>query len=147
MIIELRKGKEIDLRQVMKIHAFVCVLLGLSTLSLPHSFIAKANNGYSHMTHEWLRLYGCLSLSIGWLAWKLQAIRDGRIMRAISEAFAICYVLKAMVMFRAQFTNPLGHSLIHWMIALLFLGLGSLYGHIRFARRIKGFELPGHLDD
>ena len=42
-----------------------------------------------------------------------------------------------------QLTNPAGHDFWHWMLALTYLVYGSLYGYIRFVKKIKTFELPG----
>jgi len=95
------------------------------------------------MSHEYVRLYGVLNIAIGWLIWKLRDASDGRIGQAIAEAFAVCYLLQFLVMLRAQFSNPEGHSVLHWMVALVFGGLAYAYIYIRFFKKIKYFELPG----
>lgn len=138
----------IDLKLVMRIHAGLCIVVGVAAASLPHTLLPKTIvSSYNHAAHEYVRLYGCMTMGVGWLVWRSQDVRDGRLMRAIAEAFAACYSLQALVMLRAQFTNPSGHSLLHWFIALLFLLLGSLYTNARLRRKIKGFELPGHAED
>jgi hypothetical protein len=144
----LANSDDINLKFVMRIHSLVCIVIGIAAVLLPHGLLQSASRGnYDHLSHEFVRLYGSITLCIGWFVWSTQDIRDGRLMRAVSETFAICYSLQALVMFRAQFSDPSGHSLMHWMIAVLFLSLGSLYGHVRIQRRIKGYELPGHAEE
>lgn len=63
-----------DLRGIMRAHAFCAIALGGTTIALPHSYLGI---GYSHYAHEFIRLYGCLTLAIGWIVWKSQAIKDG----------------------------------------------------------------------
>ena len=83
------------------------------------------------MQHEYIRLYGVLNISIGWLIWKLRDVTDGRIGQAIAEAFAMCYVLQCIVICRAQFTDSNGHSLSHWALATIFAILSYSYVYIR----------------
>jgi len=136
-----------DLRQIMRMHAFTSIALGVGTLVIPHSFLMAAQGEYSHYAHEFIRLYGCMTLSIGWVVWKSQGLQDGRLARALSETFCISYSLQALVMLRAQFTNPNGHTVLHWQIALLFLALGVAYGYVRWIKKIKYFALPGEGDE
>ena len=83
------------------------------------------------MQHEYIRLYGVLNMSIGWLIWKLRDVTDGRIGQAIAEAFAICYVLQFVVICRAQFTDSKGHFITHWALATIFAMLSYAYIYIR----------------
>ena len=132
----------------MKVHALICIMIGVITLLIPHSIsFSNESNTYNHMAHEYTRLYGCLTLSIGWLVWSTKDINDGRLLRVISETFAVCYSLQSLAMLRAQFTNPNGHTLIHWLVSILFLCIGSLYAYIRLFHGIKTFELPGMGED
>jgi Zn-dependent protease len=110
---------------------------------LPSSFFSTVALGYDHMAHEFMRLYGIINIAVGWLVYRLGPMTDGRISQAISEAFSVCYIAHSIVMFRAQFTNPAGHSFFHWLLALLFGILGGLYIYVRFVKKIKYFELPG----
>ena len=137
-------AKEMDLRQIMRMHAFTSIVLGVGTLLLPHAFLGT---GYSHFSHEFIRLYGCLTLSIGWVVWKSQGVKDGRLARALTETFAISYCLQSIVMLRAQFTHPEGHTTLHWMIGLAFGVLGLAYLYIRWVKKIKYFALPNEHDD
>ena len=140
--------EKIDLRVVMRQHAFFCILLGMATMILPHKFLSVEGDGYSHYAHEFIRLYGCLTLAIGWVVWKSQSIKDGRLARALTETFCVSYSLQSIVMLRAQFTNPQGHTILHWHIAIFFAFLGMGYGYIRFYKKIKYFALPNeHSDD
>lgn len=101
------------------------------------------SSGYNHFAHEFIRMYGCLTLGVGWFVWNTKSIKDGRLFRAVSETFAICYLLQAAVMARAQWTNPGGHSIAHTVIAVAFLIVGLLYAYIRLGGKLKDFELPG----
>ena len=83
------------------------------------------------MQHEYIRLYGVLNISIGWLIWKVRDVTDGRIGQAIAEAFAMCYVLQVIVISRAQFTVSKGHSLGHWILTTIFAALSYAYIYIR----------------
>lgn len=140
----IKDAKSMDLREIMRLHAFTSIFLGMGTLLLPHSFLGV---GYSHYAHEFIRLYGCLTLSIGWVVWKSQGVKDGRLARALTETFAVSYCLQSIVMLRAQFTNPEGHTTLHWIIALGFGFLGISYTYIRWVKKIKYFALPDERDD
>lgn len=137
------KIDRLDLRLLMRYHAFLSIVLGLSTVLLPHSFLMSDNGGYSHYAHEFTRLYGCMTLAIGWIVWRSQGIKDGRLARALTEAFAVAYGFQSLVMLRAQFTNPAGHTFLHWNIALFFGALATCYGYMRWIKKIKSFALPG----
>lgn len=145
---------DFNMQSVMQMHGLGCIFLGLLAIVSPHglhsSRLAIIKQGlptqYNHMAHEFIRLYGCLNLGIGWFVWSTRQIQDGRLVRAISETFCICYFLQSITIFRAQWTDPTGHSVIHWMIALLFLTISGLYGYIRYNRKLKSFQLPS-LDD
>lgn len=157
-----------NLRNVMIVHAIVCMFLGFVVILAPHRFFtlaAAATGGnaptYNHISHELSRLYGVLTLSIGYFVWSTKDIRDARLMRATAQTFCICYSLQSFIMLRAQFTsdnsdngmNP--HKLqqvldvFHWLVAILFLLIGFLYGYLLLTKKIKAFAnaLPGGADD
>ena len=46
--------QEMNLRDIMRYHAFTSIGLGFGTLLLPHTFLGV---GYSHYAHEFIRLY------------------------------------------------------------------------------------------
>lgn len=131
-----------DLQSVMQFHSVVSIFIGLGSLLLPHRFY-NTSDGYNHFAHEFVRLYGCLTLGIGYLVWKTREIKDGRLQKAITETFALCYGLQALAMFRAQLTSPEGHSFFHWLILILFACVSGLYAYSRFATKMNSFELPG----
>lgn len=131
-----------ELRSIMQLHSSICILIGMGALVLPHHFFSSST-GYNHFAHEFVRLYGCLTLSIGYLVWVTKDIKDGRLLRALTETFAISYGLQALAMLRAQFSSPDGHSYFHWLILLLFASVSGLYSFCRFSRKMKDFELPG----
>eukprot|EP01035_Chromulina_nebulosa_P017662 gene17662-23249_t len=120
----MRIGDGLDVHLVMQIHSLACMVLGGAALSLPHSLYSSSMGSYNHMSHEFIRLYGCLTLAVGWLVHRCRSLEDA--------------------MLRAQFTDPSGHSLLHWSIALLFLSIGTLYLYIRITNKIKYFELPNN---
>ena len=130
------------LRTVMQTHSMMCMSIGLGTLFLPHRFYSSLS-GYNHFAHEFIRLYGCLSLGIGYLVWMTKDVKDGRLLRALTETFAISYGLQAVAMLRAQLTNPEGHSYFHWYILLQFTFISGLYAYCRLSKKMKDFELPG----
>lgn len=148
----------INFRFVMIIHGAICIVLGGLTTVLPHGFVMKSANTvgkliehglnkapseYDHTAHEFIRLYGCITLGIGWFVWTTKSVKDARVMRAVSESFAVCYILQAIVMLRAHMTNPEGHSWVHFVISMAFLAIGLLYGCVRVGGKLKSFELPG----
>lgn len=138
---------DFDIRLVMQIHGILAMIIGTGAILIPHTMYNITEGNYNHMAHEFVRLYGCLTFCIGFLVWTVCEIREGRLMKAISESFALCYLLQAIVIFRAQFTNPNGHSYFHWLIAILFLLIGLSYSYIRLIKKVKSYELPGHLDN
>ena len=141
------KVDKMELRLIMRYHAYFCITLGLTTILLPHKYLSTEGEGYIHYAHEFIRLYGCLTLAIGWVVWKSQSIKDGRLARALTETFCVSYSFQSIVMLRAQFTNPTGHTWLHWYIALVFACLGCGYGYIRFYKKIRYFALPNDRGD
>ena len=137
-----RKLIVVELKSIMQLHSFICILIGLGTLVLPHRFYSNSS-GYDHFAHEFVRLYGCLTLGIGYLVWCTKDIKDGRLLRALTETFALSYGLQAVAMLRAQLSSPSGHSTLHWLTLSLLTCVSGLYTFCRFARKIKDFELPG----
>ena len=131
-----------DIRGTMRIHAVISLLLGLISIAIPHRIMVRDELHYNHIAHEYLRLYGCLHLAVGWIVFKSSEFTDGRLLRCVSEAFSMCYLTQAVVMIRAQFTNPSGHRLEHWIVAVISLVVGLLYLIIRFFKKIKDFDLP-----
>lgn len=131
-----------DIRRTMRIHALISLLLGLASILIPHRIMTRDELHYNHIAHEYLRLYGCLHLAVGWIVFQCSEFTDGRLLRCVSEAFSICYLTQAGVMIRAQFTNPSGHQLEHWIVALISFAVGMLYLIIRFFKKIKDFDLP-----
>jgi hypothetical protein len=90
------------------------------------------------------RLYGCLRLACGWILWHVRPVDDGRFRKHICEALFVCYVLQALAVARAQFTDR-RHSIINWIAFVLLTLLASAYGSFRFRKGgnlIKIYELP-----
>lgn len=137
-------SQEFSLQHVMIFHSFLCVIFGIISILLPHNFYNQLF--YDHMAHEYLRMYGALTISIGWFVWRTKDITDGRIKKVICETFGVSYLLQGIVMLRAHTSLPHGHNPIHWLLSFLFLTIGSLYAYMRFIQKIKVFELPGGRD-
>jgi hypothetical protein len=142
---------EFNLEHTMISHALLCIAGGFGLMFLPHSFYEVQNwrgqTMYDHVAHEFLRMYGALTIAIGWFVWRTRHINDARLKRIVCETFALCYPLQALIMIRAQFTNPDGHSQLHWVVACLFLIIGGAYAFMRFVKKIKDFSLPGSSHD
>jgi hypothetical protein len=66
-----------DIQSVMQFHSVVSIFIGLGSFLLPHQFYSQF--GYNHFAHEFVRLYGCMTLGIGYLVWKTREIKDGRL--------------------------------------------------------------------
>jgi hypothetical protein len=94
-------------------------------------------------TIYYFRLYGCLRLACGWILWHIRQVDDGRFRRHVCEALSVCYLLQALAVTRAQFTDR--HVLINWIAIVLLLALAIAYGSFRFGKGgnlIKIYELP-----
>jgi hypothetical protein len=120
------------------------VVFGLLSLLSPHGIVSRFAGGeYNHNVHEALRLYGCLRLACGWILWHVRPVDDGRFRKHICEALFICYVLQALAVMRAQFTDR--HSVVNWIAIVVLTTLASAYGSFRFRKGgnlIKIYELP-----
>jgi hypothetical protein len=135
-------SREIDLKHVMRGHGIFSIIIGALLVLLPHS--VYRNTMYNHIAHEYLRLYGALNFALGWLVWRVDRVglTDGRVKRVICETFAICYLVQFLILVRAQYAVPVGHSPFHMFVATIFAAIGCLYGYMRYVKKIKSFELP-----
>jgi len=73
----------------------------------------------------------------------MRRVDDGLFRRHVCEALLVCYVLQALTVLRAQFTDR--HLLINWVAITVLLALAACYGSFRFAKGghlIKIYELP-----
>jgi hypothetical protein len=92
---------------------------------------------------NYCRLYGCLRLACGWILWHIRQVDDGRFRRHVCEALSVCYLLQALAVTRAQFTDR--HVMINYVAIMLLLALAIAYGSFRFGKGgnlIKIYELP-----
>lgn len=90
-----------------------------------------------------ISLYGCLRVATGWILWHIRKVDDGRFRRHVCEALFVCYVLQALAVTRAQFTDR--HTILNWMAIGILLALSVAYGSFRFGKGgnlIKIYELP-----
>ena len=141
---------KINLRNVMTIHAIFSIIYGTIIIFLPHGLYERTFGDYNFLTHESSRLYGCLTVGIGWLVWKTKQISDGRLTRAVTEAFSISFISQGLVMIKALYSNSkdytVGSTTLHLTVATCFLIIGVLYLIVRVVKKIKDFELPGTRD-
>jgi hypothetical protein len=90
-----------------------------------------------------LRLYGCLRIAMGWIIYHVRAVDDGRFRRNVCEALFVCYVLQAIAVLRAQFTDT--RNIVNWIAISILSLIGFGYGRFRFGKggdMIKVYELP-----
>jgi hypothetical protein len=88
-------------------------------------------------------LYACLRLACGWILWHVRNVDDGLFRRHVCEALLVCYVLQAVTVLRAQFTDR--QVWINWVAIAILLALATCYGSFRFGEGgnlIKVYELP-----
>ncbi len=89
------------------------------------------------------RLYGCLRIAMGWIIFHIRSVDDGRYRRSVCESLCVCYMLQALAVLRAQFTDR--KNTINWIAIVLLLAIGTCYGRFRFGKggsMIKVYELP-----
>ena len=89
------------------------------------------------------RLYGCLRIAMGWIIFHIRSVDDGRFRRSVCEALFVCYLLQAIAVLRAQFTDR--RNMFNWVAICLLSLIGFCYGRFRFGRggnMIKVYELP-----
>ena len=128
--------------------AALSIATGLLLVLTPHRFLLAVTSatGYSHHTHEVLRLYGCLRIAVGWILLKIRSVDDGQFRRGVTEALGLCYALQSLVVLRAQLTADTGAGrMINWLAFLVLSGIGAGYGTFRFGKGgklIKVYELP-----
>ncbi len=79
----------------------------------------------------------------GWVVFKVRAVGDGIVRRAICEAFCLAYGLQAVALLRAQLASPESHTLLNLLGCASFATLAGFYGYCRWFKTIKVFELPG----
>ena len=88
-------------------------------------------------------MYGCLRLATGWILWNVRSVDDGRFRRSVCEALFVCYVLQALTVLRAQFTDR--HTWLNWGAIAILLTIATAYASFRFGKGgnlIKIYELP-----
>jgi hypothetical protein len=133
-----------QLDRLFAVDAAASVVFGVLSLLSPHGVLTSVSGGmYSHGVHETLRLYGCLRLACGWIVWHVRSVDDGRFRRSVCEALCFCYMVQALAVVRAQFTDR--HTWWNWVAILPLLLLSMAYGSFRFRKGgnlIKIYELP-----
>ncbi|CAI5744683.1 unnamed protein product [Peronospora destructor] len=134
-----------QLDRLFAVHMVIAVVMGVLCFLTPHSFMSPilGDASNTHVAHEFVRLYGALTLAQGWMVWRTRLVSDALIRRTFCQAYCICFLLQAMALLRAQVTSPESHSMLHWVNILLLGGLGGVYGYFLVFKTIKAFELPG----
>ena len=103
------KVDKMDLRIVMRYHAYFCITLGLTTMLLPHKYLSIEGEGYIHYAHEFIRLYGCLTLAIGWIVWKV-SLREVSLNRD-QDDMPKCVAFRAIIFLTSLLPSfPPSHS-------------------------------------
>ena len=154
-MINLDKIDVLELRMIMRIHAICSLVIGIFCICLPHAVFIARNlpvifsnempvGSYNHTAHEFVRLYGCFSLTLGYVVERCKTISDGMLIRIFTEAFCICYGLQCLVMIKAHVGYPQGHPFpyFHISAAIVFGAISLMYGFIRFFKKTRQFELP-----
>ncbi|ETI39230.1 hypothetical protein F441_14987 [Phytophthora nicotianae CJ01A1] len=134
-----------QLDRLFAVHMVIAVVTGALCFLTPHSLMAPmlGDGNNTHMAHEFVRLYGALTLAQGWMVWRTRLVSDALIRRTFCQAYCICFLLQAVALLRAQIASPESHSMLHWINILLLGGLGCAYGYFLVFKTIKAFELPG----
>ena len=132
----------ITLNTVMGIHSSLSLVIGLLLVILPHTLFLD-NGKYSFLAHEIIRCYGAVTIGLGYMAYKIRSIKDGRIRRLLAETYFVVYGVTTLCLWKAWISNPASHTL--WAVSLLGLSTFAtfFYGYFRFLKPIKTFELPG----
>lgn len=139
-----------NLDRLFAFDAVSSIVFGALALTIPHFLVEKfflANdnrNDYNHSVHEVVRLYACLRLACGWMLWNIRRVDDGMLRRQVCEGLLVCYVLQALTVLRAQFTDR-RTFILNWIAIVILVGLSIAYGTFRFRKGgnlIKIYELP-----
>jgi len=70
-------------------------------------------------------------------------VDDGKFRKHVCEGLFVCYILQAISVIRAQFTERPNY--VNWIAMVVLLILSAAYGSFRFRRGgklIKVYELP-----
>ncbi|KAL7526103.1 hypothetical protein ACHAWF_001646 [Thalassiosira exigua] len=141
MASHLDQRRQLDL--LFLVDAVMSLLFGVGAMLTPHGVLQMILGGYNHDAHEVLRLYGCLRIAMGWIIYHMRSVDDGRFRRSVCEALFICYLLQAVAVLRAQFTDR--KNFVNWIAIILLTIIGSCYGTFRYGKGgnlIKVYELP-----
>lgn len=132
----------ITLNTVMGIHSSLSLVIGMLLVILPHTVFLD-HGKYSFLAHEIIRCYGAVTIGLGYMAYKIRSIKDGRIRRLLAETYFVVYGVTTLCLWKAWISNPASHTL--WAVSLLGLSTFAtfFYGYFRFLKPIKTFELPG----
>lgn len=80
---------------------------------------------------------------MGWIIFHIRSVDDGRFRRSVCEALFVCYLMQAVAVLRAQFTER--KNMINWIAIIALSVIGCCYGRFRFGKGgniIKVYELP-----
>ena len=130
----------VTLNTVMGIHAFFSLIVGTLLVILPHTLFHDMS--ISFLAHEVIRCYGAVTIGLGYMAYKLRYIKDGRIRRLLAETYFVVYGVTTISLWKAWISNPSHHTL--WALTLIALSdICNIFMGIGFLRPIKTFQLPG----
>eukprot|EP00956_Cyclotella_meneghiniana_P009595 scaffold13236_cov82-Cyclotella_meneghiniana.AAC.8 len=97
-----------------------------------------------HASYSFISVWSYRFAVTSWIvAEDRRAVDDGRFRRNVCEALFFCYVLQAIAVLRAQFTDR--STAVNWIAITLLSLMGFGYGRFRFGKGgdlIKVYELP-----
>ena len=78
-----RAVQSVPLNKVLLFHSAISVLSGFLLLAIPHRLLPDYLS--NHITHLYLRLYGSLNLTVGWINLKIMGSNDHSVRKGICE--------------------------------------------------------------
>ena len=72
------------------IHSSLSLVIGMLLVILPHTVFLD-HGKYSFLAHEIIRCYGAVTIGLGYMAYKIRSIKDGRIRRLLAETYFVVY--------------------------------------------------------
>ena len=65
----------------------------------------------------------------------MRRVDDGIFRRHVCEALLVCYILQALAVIRAQFTDQ-QFVTVNWVAIIVLLALAAAYGSFRFGNSV-----------
>ena len=119
--------------------------IGALLLILPHALLPPPYS--SHSTHSILRLYATTLISSSYLTLRSLIIKDWRLRKILTEAYALTYALQGLVLLRSLLSAPGEHGWAWYFLTAGTIGLAGVYGRERVIRGIKQYALPEQIHE